>query len=61
MGPPGLLALLALAAARLAALVAGLAGSVEVAALWEGTRGGGLCNTTLSCQLPRYFLHPQRN
>jgi len=54
--------------AKLAALVARLAAlvarSVEVAAAaaqWEGTHDGELCNTTLSCQLPRYFLHPQRN
>jgi len=58
MGLPGLVALLASLVARLAALVAR---SVEVAAQWEGTRDGGLCNTTLFCQLPRYFLHPQRN
>jgi len=49
----------------LAALVATLAEVVarlvEVVAQWEGTHDGELCNTTLSCQLPRYFLHPQRN
>jgi hypothetical protein len=58
-------ALLAALVARTAALVARLAAlvarSVEVAAQWEGTHDGGLCNTTLSCQLPKYFLHPQRN
>jgi len=65
MGPPGGLALLAALVARLAALVARLAAVVarlvEVVAQWEGTHDGELCNTTLSCQLPRYFLHPQRN
>jgi len=64
MGPPGGLALLAVLVARLAALVARLAvvaRLVEVVAQWEGTHDGELCNTTLSCQLPRYFLHPQRN
>merc|ERR1719210_2775303 len=45
MGPPGRVALLASPVARLAALVAR---SVEVVARWEGTRDGGLCNTTLS-------------
>jgi len=58
-------ALLAALVAKLAALVARLAvlvATVEVAAAqWEGTHDGELCNTTLSCQLPRYFLHPQRN
>jgi len=50
MGPPGLVALLASLVARLAALVAR---SVEVVARWEGTRDGALCNTTLSCLLPK--------
>jgi len=58
MGPPGRVALLASPVARLAALVAR---SVEVVARWEGTRDGGLCNTTLSCLLPKSILHPQRN
>jgi len=64
MGLPGPVALLAAQVAKLAALVARLAAlvarSVEVAAAaaqWEGTHDGELCNTTLSCQLPRYFLH----
>jgi len=46
MGPRGQVALLASLVARLAALVAR---SVEVAVLLEGTRGGALCNTTISC------------
>jgi len=50
MGPPGRVALLASPVARLAALVAR---SVEVVARWEGTRDGGLCNTMLSCLLPK--------
>jgi len=64
MGPPGGLALLAALVARLAAvarLAVLVARSVVVVAQWEGTHDGELCNTTLSCQLPRYFLHPQRN
>jgi len=57
MGLLGRVALLASLVARLAEWVA----TVEAAALWVGIRGGGLCSTTLSCQLPRYSLHPQRN
>jgi len=53
---------LASLAARLAALVAMVeVAVVEAAALWEGIHGGGLCNTTLSWQLPMCLLHPQRN
>jgi len=50
MGLPGRVALLASLVARLASLVAR---SVLVVALWEGNRDGGLCNTTLFCQLPK--------
>jgi len=62
MGPLGRVALLASLAAGLAVLVAMVeVETVEVAALWVGIRGGGLCNTTLSWQLPTCFLHLQRN
>jgi len=54
MGLPGRLALPA-------SLVVVARRSVEVAVLWVGIHGGALCNTTISCQLPRYFRHPQRN
>jgi len=49
MGLPGLVAVLALA------LVA------EVAVLWVRNHGGGPCNTTISCSLPRCFHLPQHN
>jgi len=33
----------------------------RVAVQWEGSRDGGLGNTTLSCQLPRCFQSPLRS
>jgi len=63
MGLLGRVALLASLAARVAMAEVATAevATVEVAVLWVGIRGGGLCSTTLSCQLPTYFLHPRRN
>jgi len=58
MDPLDEVALLASLVARLAPLVAR---SAEAAPQWVGIRGDGLCSTTLSCQLPKCFLHPQRN
>merc|ERR1712038_698503 len=52
MGPLGRVASLASLVAGLAALVAR---SVEVAAQWEGTRDGGLCNTTLFLSAAQVF------